>query len=468
MSWLAFSVLCAGALMTVVDGTVVVVALPSIGSSLDISSESVVGVANAYTAASGGFLLCSGKLGDLFGLRRLFFVGVVLFTLASVGCAFSTSYHVLIGFRVLQGLSGAAVTTATYSSAVAYFPEVSRRARALSLLSFIATMGSIVGVLLGGVLTESLSWRWVFLINIPIGIGVCSLSFFLMERRPGSGHFGLPDFLGGAFITLSLILFVLAIQGLDQDAGLSEGTIFCLVSAGLLALAHLWIERRVASPTTSFSLLQVPNFALCCIISVLSSLVGVSDIFVSMYLQMSLHDSPGQVSVIFLVPSLIGAIFFLGISTRIVATFGIKAPLVTGLAVGSAGLLVLAQASAMGLGVYGYLVGLVIATVGVGVCSTPNLVAATGDVTPEEAGRAAGVLATATMMAGAIGLALLAGLFAAVESHGRTAGALATITTNRGYQWVFLACAISNALAIPFALRVRRAREPDISYERAL
>lgn len=461
MSWRAFCVLCAGALIIVVDATVVIVALPSIGSSLQISQESLVGVVNAYTAANGGFLLCSGKLGDLFGLRRLFLIGVALFTLASIGCALSDSNNILQLCRVFQGLSGAAVTTATYSSAVAFFPDLSKRVRALSILSFVSSVGGILGLLLGGFLTESFGWRWIFLINMPIGIGVWFLCLFLVERHPGVGHFGTTEILGGVLTTGSLILVVFALQGIDQNGWLSNETLLSFGGAGLLLLILVWVERHTAAPSISLKVLRAQNFALCGVISILSSLVGASEVFVSMYLQMVLHSSPNQVSAIFLLPSLIAAIFFFGVSARIVTKFGTRGPLSVGLAIGSAGLLVLARTSATGCGIYGVLFGLVIVTVSIGICCTPNLVAATSDVLPVDAGMATGMLATATIMGSAIGLAFLGALFGTVQWHVHAAGASASIAAHRAYQAVFVACAMSNAMAIPFALRIRRAREPE-------
>ena len=467
MRWSEFAVLCIGALMVVIDSTVVVVALPSIGSSLKIDQDVLVEVVNVYTAANGGFLLCSGKLGDLFGLRRLFLAGVALFTAASVGCALSGEYVLLIVFRVFQGLSGAAVITATYSSAVAFFPRLAERARALSVLSFVSSAGGVLGLLFGGALTESLGWRWIFLINVPIGVGVFSCCLVLMKKASGVVRFEASGLLSGTLITVSLILLILAIQDIGRSGGSANEIPLSLGAAGSLVLALICVEKRAPIPSVPLRLLRSPNFALCGAISVLTSLVGASSIFVSMYLQLALRNTPNQVSTIFLLPSLISAVFFLGLSAKIVTRFGTKAPLTIGLVLGSSGLLILSHAVVTSSSLHGLLLGLAMISIGVGVSSTPNLVAAMGEVMPIEAGLGTGMLATATMMGSAVGLAALGSVLGIVQRHVLMGGAPASMAVVRGYQIVFLICAVSNAVAIPFALKLRRTRQLEISYDRA-
>lgn len=445
--------------MIVIDGTVVVVALPSIGSSLGISHESLVGVVNAYTAANGGFLLCSGRLGDLFGYRRLFLTGIALFTLASLGCALSESYVVLITCRIFQGLSGAVVTTATYSSAVAFFPEVSTRARALSVISTIAGMGGIFGSLVGGLLTESLGWRSVFLINVPIGSAVYLLCSRLIKKSATNGLSGPLDLPGAILITISMISTVLFIQQLDQGGRTSGRVLLYSGCVGVLLLAFILVERRTPAPLIRLEGLRMRSFVLCSVISVLCSPVGACGVFVSMYLQLALHCTPIEVAMAFLPSSLIGAVFVLGVSPKIVTRFGTKGPLALGLGVTSAGLIVLSQAAIVGAGLYQVILGLVTIMVGIGISSTPTLVAAMDEVKPAELGLATGILATATLMGSALGLAVLGMVLTNYQRHLTATGMPSAIATNRAYQLVFLISVLLNTMAIPFALGLRRSRK---------
>lgn len=454
--WWLFAVLCVGALMIDIDGTVVVVALPSIGSTLNISKASLVGVVNAYTAANGGFFLFSGRLCDRLGFRRLFVVGISVFTIASVGCAFSGNYFQLVLCRVLQGLAGAAVVTATFSSVVTLFSETVSRARAMGILAFVCSVGGILGLLSGGALTESLGWRWVFLINLPVGMTVYLLCRGASEKNDGAE--GRPVSLGlfGALlITASLVTTVLAIQGVEPGDGCCGRPGWLSICAGVLFLVFVGVEARTATPLIPLSILRMRNLVLCTAVSILSSVVGASSVFASMYLQFVLGLTPLEVAFAFIPPGLTMAIFSLGLSAKIVAHFGTRVPLAVGLAIGSSGLLLLGQAIATGGGIYEVLLGLVIVAAGVGIACTPSLVAAMSEVKSHESGLASGVISTATMMGSAIGLAVLGILFATYQMHALGIGMTTADASNRSYQFVFIVCAVLNAVAIPLALSLR-------------
>src|SRR3954471_22056690 len=178
--WLALYVLCLGSLMIVLDVTIVGVALPSIRESLGFSETSLAWVVNAYLLTYGGFLLLGGRLGDLFGHRRLFLIGISLFTLASIGCGLASSQGFLIGARAVQGLGGAVVSAVGLSLTMNLFTEPAERAKAMGIFGFVAAGGGSIGVLLGGVLTDVLDWHWIFLVNVPIGIAVVVLSLRLL------------------------------------------------------------------------------------------------------------------------------------------------------------------------------------------------------------------------------------------------------------------------------------------------
>src|SRR5215207_1465113 len=209
--WLALIILNLGTLMIVLDATIVNVALPSIRDDLGFTSESLAWVVNAYLLTFGGFLLLGGRLGDLFGHRRLFLIGIVLFTLASLACGLATSQEFLIGARAIQGLGGAIVSAVALSLIVTLFTEPAERAKAMGVFGFVAAGGGSIGVLLGGVLTDTLNWHWIFLVNIPIGIVVVLLSLRLLPASPRTAGAGRLDVAGAVTVTAALMLAVYAI-----------------------------------------------------------------------------------------------------------------------------------------------------------------------------------------------------------------------------------------------------------------
>src|ERR687883_283537 len=201
--WIALIVLCLGDLMIVLDTTIVNVALPSIRADLGFSQASLAWVVNAYLLTFGGFLLLGGRLGDLYGHRRLFVAGIALFTLASVACGLATSQGVLIAARTVQGLGGAVVSAVALSLMMTLFTEPAERAKAMGIFGFVASGGGSIGVLLGGVITDALDWHWIFLVNAPIGIAVCVLSLRLLPRAEGSAA-GRLDVAGAVTVTAAL------------------------------------------------------------------------------------------------------------------------------------------------------------------------------------------------------------------------------------------------------------------------
>src|ERR671937_1472097 len=209
--WLALYVLCLGTLMIVLDATIVNVALPSIKHSLGFSDTSLAWVVNAYLLTYGGFLLLGGRLGDLFGHRRLFLAGITLFTAASLVCGLSTSQGMLVAARAVQGLGGAVATAVALSLMMALFTSPGDRAKAMGIFGFVASGGGSIGVLLGGILTDTLNWHWIFLVNVPIGIAVCALTFRLLPICRNSEASGRVDLGGAASVTAALMISVYAI-----------------------------------------------------------------------------------------------------------------------------------------------------------------------------------------------------------------------------------------------------------------
>src|SRR5688500_4636525 len=203
--WLALYVLCLGDLMIVLDGTIVNVALPSIRDDLGFSETSLAWVVNAYLLTFGGFLLLGGRLGDIFGHQRLFLIGISLFTVASLACGLATSQEMLVVARAVQGLGGAVVSAVALSLIVMLFTEPTERAKAMGVFGFVAAGGGSIGVLLGGILTDLLSWNWIFLVNLPIGIAVFALCLVLLPGSRGQATGGRLDVAGAVTVTASLM-----------------------------------------------------------------------------------------------------------------------------------------------------------------------------------------------------------------------------------------------------------------------
>src|SRR3954465_4772861 len=439
--WLALYVLCLGDLMIVLDATIVNVALPSIRADLGFSDESLAWVVNAYLLTFGGFLLLGGRLGDLFGHRRLFLGGITLFTVASLACGLSTSQNTLIAARAVQGLGGAVVSAVALSLLLVLFQEHGERAKAMGFFGFVMAGGSI-GVLLGGVLTDVLSWHWIFLVNIPVGIAVLALSLPLLPAdAEREGARGPVDVAGAVTVTLSLMLAVYAIVNGNGNGWLSGETLGLLGAAvGLFGLFVL-IASRVAAPLMPLAILKLRNIWASNVIGVLWAAGMFAFFFLSaLYLQLVLGYSPLQVGLAFLPANIIMGVFSLGISAKLVMRFGIKPPRVAGFALASASLLLFARAPVDGSFAVDVLPAMILIGFGAGMAFNPVLLAAMSDVKQEDSGLASGVVNTAFMMGGALGLAVLASLAAWRTDDLGGADDLGALTS--GYHLAFVGGAI--------------------------
>jgi EmrB/QacA subfamily drug resistance transporter len=445
--WFALVVLCFGSLMIVLDSTIVNVALPSIRKDLGFSQTSLAWVVNGYLLSFGGFLLLGGRLGDLFGHRRLFLGGIALFTFASLACGSATSPGVLVAARVVQGFGGAVVSAVSLSLMMSLFVEPAERAKAMGVFGFVAAGGGTLGVLLGGILTDVLNWHWIFLVNVPIGVAVCILSLRVLpagSRQAG----GRLDILGAVTVTAALMLAVYAIVNGNQAGWTSGQTLGLLAGAAALLAAFLVVESRVSSPLIPLGLFRLRNLATANVVGVLWAGAMFAWFFLSaLYLQLVLGYSPLQVGLAFIPANLIMAAFSLGISAKLVMRFGIKAPLATGLLLAAAGLALFARAPAGGHFVPDVLPSMVLLGVGAGVAFNPVLLAAMGDVEQSDSGLASGIVNTSFMMGGALGLAILASLAASRTGHLLAAGHAAPSALAGGYHVAFLVGALFASLA---------------------
>ena len=441
--WLAFMTLCLGDLMIVLDSTVVNVALPSIREHLGFSEAGLVWVVNAYLLTFGGFLLLGGRLADLYGQRKLFLMGVVAFTVASAGCGLAPSQTVLVAARALQGIAGAVVSAVALSLIMQLFPEGPQRVRAMGYFGFVMSGGGSLGVLLGGLITNLLDWRWIFLINLPVGALVVVLSSRLLPagvRAEGGRHL---DVAGAVTVTASLMLAVWGIVGAEQVGWTSLQTLVSLAAAVALLAAFITIESRVTAPLMPLRILKLRNVAAANVVGVLWAAGMFAWFFLSaLYLQLILDYSPLQVGLAFLPANLIMGAFSYSLSAKTVNRFGIRGPMATGLGIAAAGLGLLALAPVNGSFVVHVLPAMLLLGVGAGMAFNPVLLAAMSDVEPQEAGLASGLVNTAFMMGGALGLAVLASVAAGATRELGEAGVAAKEALNGGYRLAFLIGAI--------------------------
>ena len=460
--WYALIVLCLGTLMIVLDSTIVNVALPSIRTDLGFSETSLAWVVNAYLLTFGGFLLLGGRLGDLYGHRRLFLGGIALFTVASLACGLSGSQESLIAARAVQGLGGAVASAVSLSLTMNLFTEPAERAKAMGIFGFVASGGGSIGVLLGGVLTDVLDWHWIFLVNIPIGFVVVALSLTLLPGGRGQDTGAKLDIAGAVTVTAALMLAVYAIVNGNQEGWLSARTLGMLAAAALLLGLFLGIESRVGSPLMPLGLIRKRNVAIANTVAVLWAAAMFAWFFLSaLYLQLVLGYTPLEVGLAFLAGNIVMGVLSVTVSARLVMRFGIKKPLAAGLLVASAGLLLFARAPVHGHYAMDVLPSMILLGFGAGIAFNPVLLAAMSDVSPEQSGLASGIVNTAFMMGGALGLAVLASLAASHSASLTADGDSHLVALTGGYHLAFLFGALfAIGAAVIGATLLRTAAQP--------
>jgi len=459
--WLALYVLCLASLMIVLDVTIVGVALPSIREDLGFSETSLAWVVNGYLLTYGGFLLLGGRLGDLFGHRRLFILGISAFTVASLACGLATTQWFLVAARSVQGLGGAVASAVSLSLMMGLFTEPADRAKAMGIFGFVASGGGSIGVLLGGILTDTLNWHWIFLVNFPIGVLVVLLTLRLVPALPAFAAGGRLDIAGAITVTGSLMLAVYAIVNGNEKGWTSGQTLGVLAASAVVFAAFLRIESRVRVPLMPLRLFRLRNLSTASGVGVLWAAAMFAWFFMTaLYLQLVLGYTPLQIGLAFLPGNVIMGILSIGLSAKLVMRYGIKKPLTTGLLLASAGLALLVRAPVDGSFVVDVLPSMILLGLGAGMAFNPVLLAAMGDVEPAESGLASGVVNTSFMMGGAVGLAVLASVAASrthtlVDTgHGQIA-ALAG-----GYHLAFLIGAIFAAAAAVIGAALLRESAP--------
>jgi EmrB/QacA subfamily drug resistance transporter len=409
--WVSLLVLCAGFLMIVVDTTIVNVALPSIQRDLGFSQSGLAWVVNAYLIAYGGVMLLAGRLGDLLGRKRVFLLGLALFTTASLLSGLSFSQPLLIAARFIQGVGGAVSSAVILAMVVTLFPEPGERARAMGIFAFVASAGGALGLLAGGLITQVISWHWIFFVNLPIGIATILLAARLIQSDQGIGLGQGADVLGAILVTSALMLGVYAIVESDVAGLLSPETLgLGAVAIGLLA-AFIVRQALAANPLMPLRLFRSRNLSGANLVQALMVAAFFGFFFLgSLDMQRVLHYGPLAIGLAFLPNTMAMAAFSLGLSARLITRFGPRAVSLVGLTCLVVGLALFARTPVHADYVRDLFLPMIVLGVGAGLAFTSLSLVAMGGVSPSDAGLASGLLNTTTQVGASLGLAVLATL----------------------------------------------------------
>jgi EmrB/QacA subfamily drug resistance transporter len=468
--WIALGLLATAQFVVVLDAAIVNVALPSIGRALHFSQDSLSWVVNAYVLTFGGFLLLGGRLADLLGRRRVFISGLVLFALASLAGGLAQSEAWLIAARAVQGLGAAIVSPAALSIVTTTFTEGADRNRALGVWGAVAGSGGAAGVLLGGILTDSLGWEWVLFVNTPIGIAAALLAPRLIDESRAEGERRAFDVAGAVAVTASLSILVYALVDAQRAGWGSLQTVGLLgVSAALIAIFAA-IESRSSSPLVPFRIFRSRTLTGA---NVSGLLVGASlfsmFFFISLYMQQVLGYGPLKAGISYL--PLAGTIIVAaGIASQLVTRLGFKPVLLTGFTFIAAGLIWFGQVDWNGAYTADILGPSLLAAVGLGFSFVPVTIAAVSGVAQREAGLASGLINTSQQIGGALGLAVLATI-----ANSKTTDVMTTAhgphalkqALTEGFQSAFLTGAGFAVLGLVLALVLIRSRDSRAHIEAA-
>ena len=463
--WLVLVVVCFAQFMVVLDATIVNVALPSIQRDLDLSNQNLQWVVNAYTLVFGGFLLLGGRAADLLGRRRLFIAGLAIFSLASLVNALASSGEMLIVARAFQGLGGALVSPAALSIITTTFKEGPDRTKALSVWGGIAAGGAAFGLLLGGVLTETLSWQWNFIVNVPVGAAVLVAALRLVPESRQEGALRHFDVAGATTVTGGLMLAVYTIVK-AQTWGWGSSTTLAFAAASTAVLASfVAIELRSPQPLVRLSFFRTRSIATANggMFLVAGAMFGMF-YFASLYVQEILGYGPLRAGLAFLPVSagiMVGAV----LSQQLIARIGVKTVVVTGMTLAATGLIVLASTTGIDGTYLALLGGLAPMAVGMGMTFVPLTLVATAGVAPADAGLASGTFNTSQQVGGALGLAVLATL-----ASNRTSSSLSDVACVPnvlaqhqalvdGFQVAFIASAVLMAVGLVTVSALLRRRD---------
>jgi EmrB/QacA subfamily drug resistance transporter len=457
--WLALYVLCAGVLMIVLDATIVNVALPTIQDDLGFSQSSLAWVVNAYLIAFGGLLLLAGRLGDLIGQRKIFLVGLAIFTVASVACALSQSQGMLIAARFVQGVGGALSSAVVLGMIVTMFPEPREQAKAIGVYGFVASAGGSIGLLAGGVLTEAINWHWIFFINVPVGIATAILAKRLVADHEGIGIDKGADLRGAVMLTSGLMLGVYSILQVSEQGWGSLQTLGLGAVSLILVGAFVVRQSRIPNPLMPLRLFRSRNVAGANIVMALL-VAGMFAMFFlgALYLQQILGYDPLEVGLAFLPSTLVMGTMSLRYSERLSMRFGPKATLIPAMVSIGAGLLLFARTPVDGNYLTDIVPPMVLIGFGAGTGFPALMTLSMSGATPSDSGLASGLVNATVQVGGAIGLAVLATLATARTDGLLAVGEASDAALNAGFHLAYLVGAGLVGLGIVAALAILRSQ----------
>ena len=461
--WIALFVVCLGQLMIILDTTIVNVALPSIQSDLHFSQSSLTWVVDGYLITFGSLLLLAGRLGDLFGRKRIFLTGVAAFVVASILCGAAPTGTTLVAARFLQGAAAALASAVIIAIIAVEFPEPADRAKAMSLYTFVIAGGASLGLLLGGVLTEAISWHWIFFVNLPIGAVAYFMGRALIAENEGIAKGERIDWLGSILITASSITLIYALIKIPEWGWTGERTLILAgISAALLA-AFVALEARIENPIMPLRVLGLRSLVTANLVRGFLVTGAYSTFFLgSLYFEHVRGMSPVEIGLAFMAMSVSLATMSAGLAARLVERFGPKRTLVVGIAGPVLGLILFSQIGQSTPYFPTIFVSLAVLGLGFGAANPPLMMIAMEDVPQKDAGLASGTIQVSIQLSAAIGLAAL-GTIATDRSNAlRSAGDGVAQALSGGYHLAFLigagAAAVGLLLAI-FALRMPSAQE---------
>jgi EmrB/QacA subfamily drug resistance transporter len=468
--WAALIVLCVGFLMIVLDVTVVNVALPEIQSDLGFTQSSLAWVVNAYLIAFGGLLLLAGRLGDLISRRGVFLSGLGVFTVASLAAGLAQSQEVLVAARFVQGIGGAMTSAVILGMIVTLFPDPREQAKAIGVYAFVASAGGAVGLLAGGVLTQTINWHWIFFINLPIGIATALFAVRYLEKDKGTGFGQGTDTLGAALVTGALMLTVYTIVQPAAEDGWTAGSTLTLGGIAIaLLVAFLVREATASNPLVPLRIFRSRNVSAANVIQALT-IAGMFGMFFLgvLYLQQILGYNALETGLAFLPTTIVMGTLSVRYSEPLIMQFGARKALVPGLVLIALGLALVARVPVDGSYFVDVLPSTLLIGAGVGVAFPALMTLAMSGATPEDAGLASGLVNTTAQVGAALGLAVLATVSATRTESLLADGEAVNEALTGGYRLAFIIAAGLVVAAIAVAATVLRPdRQPEAETEAA-
>jgi EmrB/QacA subfamily drug resistance transporter len=454
--WVVLVLICLAQFMVILDATIVNVALPSIQKDLHLSEGSLQWLVNAYTLVFGGFLLLGGRLGDLLGRKRVFLVGLVIFTGASLLDGLASSESMLVASRALQGLGAALISPAALSIISTTFAEGAERAKALAVWAAIAIGGSAVGLILGGVLTQYFSWPWIFFVNVPVGIAAFLLSLRLVPESRNVLEHRSYDLAGAATVTGGLMALVYAIVDAQSAGWTSAKTLGFFALAVVLLAGFVAVELRTTAPLVRLSIFRIRSL-LTANITMFLAMSGMFAMFFfnTLYIQEVLGYGPLKAGLAFL-PFTAGVMISAGLASQFAPRLGVRPVAAVGMLLAATGLALLTQLPVHGSYATNVLPALLLSSLGMGAVFMPLTLLATTGLNDDDQGLASGLFNTSQQIGGALGLAVLSTLAASKTS---SAGGSPTHALVVGFHWAFAAAAVVMIAALAVMVALLRSRD---------